>query len=391
MPPPSCSADLVSGQVTCYDLNSGTFAVSLDGATPVALTAAPANGPMEGTVASAFLPGLHAGDTVTLDETSPTATTRHLTTLHVASLRIDTSQNDPFPTTDSGNCQPGSALTFDNQPGENYYEEVCPASGMFSGTYVEGVADLLSGGSTVVDLPSVEPQVPSAEGWVPSGPFAVYTNLSGTGSTNQILGEIRSVNLQILPGAGGAAVFNQNISLSSDTGGPYGTAAIDGLAPGCYVANWLLTDDNGDTVASSTPFEVEPDPTTGATGPQGITGPTGSAGAAGAAGPAGPQGPAGKDGTSTEVRCDVKATGTGKHRKTTDVCTVSVLSPGSHPFSVDVSRGGSSYATGAGVLHAGRARLHLHDLRAITHGRYVVTVVLEKGRHTKVVRSQQTL
>jgi hypothetical protein len=81
-----------------------------------------------------------------------------------------------------------------------------------------------------------------------------------------------------------------------------------------------------------------------------------------------------------------KTTGTGKHKKTHEVCTVSVLSPGSHMVSVDISRGKRMYAVGVGLVSNGKARFTLRTLRAMRHGRYVVTVVSTSGHHATVRR-----
>lgn len=122
--PPTCTGDLVSGQVVCSNLNAGTFAVSRNSGTPVPLTTSPApySAGYQGTT---FLPGLKSGDVVTLDETGSGATTRDLTTLHVSTLRADVAANGSA----SGVCQPGQAV------GGGYPGSACSSSGQFSTSY----------------------------------------------------------------------------------------------------------------------------------------------------------------------------------------------------------------------------------------------------------------
>lgn len=210
-------------QVVCQNLNAGRFAVSRNGDTPVALTTSlPANSAAyQGSV---FLPGLSSGDVITLDETGANATTRHLTTLHVYTLRVNVSGSGVT----SGICQPSKLLG---------YGGLCPTSGTFSGGYYgNGVQDDLSGGSTVANVPMVQNQIPTYGASMPVGAFTAYADLSGTGTTAQALAQTSSVNLQIVP-RGGSAVFNQNATITSDSVGPYVTANISGLSAGLYYAN----------------------------------------------------------------------------------------------------------------------------------------------------------
>jgi hypothetical protein len=419
---PTCNADLASGEIDCFDLTAGSFTVSRPGGPPVRLTTQPVAGqpPPPGYVdydGSAFLPGLASGDTVTLQETAPTQSARPLTTLHVYTLRID--EETPYGQA-SGDCQPNKLLPYSSFPGTNS----CPATGTFSsssGLYGDsGLFDDLSGGSTVVNPPGLLSQIPADGGSMPSGTFTAYADLaqyvdlaeypSGPYyvtplAPRQILADVKSVNLQIAPGAGGATVFDQNMTLTSDNIGPFAVANVPGLTPGRYMANWMLTDAHGDHVAYSQSFTVEPGSgaSQGPTGPPGATGapgtqgpagppgPQGPAGATGLQGPAGSQGPAGKNGTSYEVKCAPHTTGNGTHRKTTETCTVSVLSPGTHLLSVDISQGRTTYAARTAVVHSGQTRFTLRRLRAMKAGRYLVTIVLTHGKRPAIIRYWQTV
>jgi hypothetical protein len=87
-----------------------------------------------------------------------------------------------------------------------------------------------------------------------------------------------------------------------------------------------------------------------------------------------------------------KTTGKRKHKKTKEICTVSVLAPGSHSVSVDISRGRTIYATGTGVTRAGRARFVLHTLRMTNKTeRYLVTIIATRGKHRITVRHTQRI
>ncbi len=423
---------------------------------------------------TATVPGLAAGGVVTLDETGATATTRHLTTLHIGTLKVDVGTDGAA----SGQCQPDAPVAFfspSSGAGLAPLGNVCSAGGALTGMPAyygtPAVLDDQSGGSTSVSAPALSDQIPAADDSVP-GTFVAYANLTGTGSSAQVLGQVASVHLRITSRAGGSTVFSQTASLTSDLTGPYATAAVTGLAAGAYLANWKVTDKDGDTAAYKELFAVQaaatgpagptgpqgttgatgPQGTTGATGPQGTTGATGPQGATGATGPApgpaggppgpqgatgapgaaglagangaqglpappappdprarpggtgsqgrwwcagtaggltgpqGPQGPAGKNGTSSELRCVEKTTGSGKHKRTAQQCTVTVISTGSHVVSVALSRAGKTYAIGTAITRRGAARFRLQLVRRMKPARYLVTVLASEGTHAKVVR-----
>ena len=261
VPAPTCTVDLVSGQVVCSDLNAGTFAVTNHRGTPVALatqqTSTGQNGYVGTYQGTGVLPGVKSGDLVTLDETHPVTTTRHLTNVNVFSLRVD---NGPTGTS-AGDCQPGKSVGV--APGYGApLGVVCPASGTFTGMSNYGVApgevDDLSGGRTIVQVPSLSNTIPRAYDSIAGGSFTAYGDLVGIGSSTQVLSQVVSVNLRIVPRAGGAAVFDHMMTPDSDSVGPFETAIVDGLSTGRYLANFTLTDSQANTNAIEYPFAVQP-------------------------------------------------------------------------------------------------------------------------------------
>lgn len=232
---PNCSADLVTGQVTCFNLNAGQFAIVRDGGAPIALSssAAPGGG-FEGT---ASVPGLKGGDVVTLDETSPTATTRHLTTLHVAKLRVDIGADSV-----AGACQPDEPL---GTPGA----VLCPSTGAIPAGLTDAprVFDDRSGGQTLVSVPSLSHLIPAQDASITGKKFTTYADITGAGSTAQVLADTHSVTLTIRPHGGSDPVVHKTITPASDSDGVFAKATVNGLAPGRYFADWVLTDKHGDT------------------------------------------------------------------------------------------------------------------------------------------------
>jgi hypothetical protein len=416
--PPTCSGDLVSGQVICSNLSGAAFSVSRNGGAPVALATQPEAAGSSVFIGAAFVPGLTAGDTVTLDETSPAATARHLTTLHLYTLRLDIG-----PGGISGACQPNKQFLLGpaTPPTFPASAPLCPTTGAFTAAMPTSnrLFDDLSGGSTVVNVPDLADLIPAPDDSIAGGSFTAYADLESVGSTAQALAATRSVNLQIVPRGSAATSFAHDMTPGSDAVGPFESVAVTGLTTGRYDAHWLLTDVNGDTNAFGTSFAVQPADTgptgpvgpqgspgpqgalgpEGGPGPQGTTGPRGTAGSQGATGsqgPAGPQGavgppgPAGRDGISTEVRCLVRHTKktSGKPAKSVLVCTVKVLALGAHLATVELSRRATTFAVGRGAVRAGVARIRLHALRPLGHGDYLVTVVSDRAGRAVVTRSR---
>jgi hypothetical protein len=380
VPAPTCTVDLVSGQAVCSDLNAGTFALADGAGTPVTLSTTQTSTGQNGYVGTyqgtGFVPGVKAGDTVTLVETG---TTRPLTTLHVFTLRIDIGTSGAT----AGDCQPGKTVGL---PGGYMAPlgRVCPASASFTGLYWNGgtpsESDDRSGGRTTIQVPSLWSTIPGGYGSITGGSFTAYADLSGTGSATQVLGQVASIDLRIVPGAGGAAVFDHVMTPGQDNVGPFETAAVNGLSPGRYVATFALTDSHADTSVTANPFVVQPGGTVGEQGPQG---PQGPAGPAGPQGPPGPQGPAGKSSICTVT---IVVVGNGRNKHSEQWITCVVTSPARDLMRLTISRGGITYAAATRVVHRGWVAIRMRSLRPIKHGRYVVTIVAMNGKHRAVKR-----
>lgn len=234
---PTCSGDLVTGAVTCGPLTTGQFAIALNGGSPVPLVA-------EGSSGTATLPRSKPGDVVTLDETSPAPTTRHLTTLHVLRLQASLAAG----TFVSGACQPGEPIA----------DTVCPSTGI-----TPVVADPLrllddrSGGGLTVTVPSLTDMIPTQNASLSSGTFMSYVDLAGDQSASQLMAETRVVHLTIRPRGSQTAIVSRNMTPGSDSDGAFASADVTGLSVGRYFADWLLTDTNGDTNRFETLFAVQ--------------------------------------------------------------------------------------------------------------------------------------
>jgi Collagen triple helix repeat (20 copies) len=390
-PAPTCSVDLVSGQVVCSDLSAGSFIVA-DGQNSSAplvtqRTTTGQNGYVGTFQGTGFLPGvIRAGDHIILAETYPTATTRALTTLHVFTLRVDIGTNYLV----AGDCQPGKVFGIGAGYGASM-GTVCPASGTVAGMNFDGErpaeSDDQSGGGTTVQMPSLSSTIPS--GPVEGGSFTAYGDLFGIGSATQVLSQVASVDLQIVPGAGTPIVFHQTMTPDQDSAGPFERATVSGLSAGRYIATFTLTDSHADTSATRVPFVVEPSGIVGAQGAQGPQGPTGATGATGATGPQGPPGPAGPQGPagrSSKCTVTTHTVGSGKNKHPVQQIKCVFISPARDLISLTISRGSAIYAATTAVVHRGRVEMSLRSLRRMNRGSYLVTIVTINRKHATVKR-----
>jgi hypothetical protein len=55
-------------------------------------------------------------------------------------------------------------------------------------------------------------------------------------------------------------------------------------------------------------------------------------------------------------------------------------------MSITISRGRTTYAARTAVVGRGRVHLRLRSLRAMKHGRYLITLVITNGHRVTVVR-----
>ncbi len=236
--PPTCSGDLVTGAVTCGPLTAGQFAIAQNGASPVPLVVIGSSG-------TATLPSLKPGDEVTLDETSPTPTTRHLTTLHVVRLRANL-VDGAFA---SGICQPGEPFSANT---------ICPSTGVTPAVSNPlRLIDDRSGGALTVTIPSLTDTIPNANASLSSGTFTSFVDLVGAEPANQLLAETQVVHLTIRPRGSQTPVVSRNMTPGSDSDGAFESVRVTGLTAGRYFADWVLRDVNGDTNTYESQFAVQ--------------------------------------------------------------------------------------------------------------------------------------
>lgn len=367
---PTCSADLVDLSVECGSLLGGaqyTLQQTRDASTVASQTltaSGTAGSTIPGYVQGTFS-GLRAGDEINL--IAPAAggeSARTVTTLHVYPLRVDVIDQDGHldASGTSGSCQAGELDPFAGV--------VCSIGGSFSDGFQDNYPsfeDELSGGFTEASVPIFNDVSPLDNQVVPPS-FTAYADPSNYGTFDHS----SSVSLELTPLAGGSSqTFAGNANSAAGI-------AVSGLTAGRYVATWKLTDANGDTNSLTTWIVVD---TSGVTGPQGPAGPAGATGPVGATGPAGARGPVGPAGASIEVKCVVKTTGTGKHKRHHQVCTVKKLPVGS-TVALSISRHRVVFALGHARIRHGRAKLTLHDLRPLPPGIYKLTAVVEDGNRS---------
>lgn len=391
---PACSADLVTKQVDCANLNEGAYAlVQRRGGTlietgPITVCALCGDG-------STTLASIQAADKLELH--LGTAAGRLLSTLNVGTLRVD--QVD---FASSGDCQPGNWLGSG---------DLCSLAGAISGLGVTSVNDDFSAGSTRVSLPSLEYTAPQ-EGESMFGSFTAYADVSLNG-----LPVAYPATLSVAPRGGGASSPFGNANQATGT-------AVAGLSPGRYVAAWAITDPHGDTTVVHSSFvqqagtsgpagpagpsggagpqgPIGPVGTPGGTGPSGPAGTQGTSGTPGAAGPQGPAGgvgpighvgqtgtpgtvgatgPRGPAGPAATVTCKAGKPVRGRVKVT---CKVTFAKAASTRTIVRLRlmRGGRLYAAGHRVVVRGRASVVMSAAR-LPRGSYALSMALGAGRAT---------
>jgi hypothetical protein len=358
---PSCTADLSAQAVSCGGLAPDqSYTITDGGQTEAAI----ADG--SGTVTSSIM--LHGGDAVSLSNGA-----RTLMTLHVAHLRVDIGGGEPASVA-RGTCEPdeyfGQPLTepplpgsIGVGPGAALSGRICPASGDAAGLPTDAIAqtDELSGGLTQAEVPSVTDTLPLSGETV----YGTFTALADSSDSSSPIG------LSIAPAAGGDPVFTAANTDSADG------VTVAGLTRGTYRATWTVTDPNGDTRTLTTRFVYEPG-APGSAGEPGTTGPGGNGGPGGPTGATGPQGPQGPTGPTPIVTCRF----TGKHRRAI-TCTVSV--PGAARDRgmalASITRGGRIFGLGHAPIRHGRASLTVRGRRALSSGRWRLTLVVRTGHH----------
>jgi hypothetical protein len=358
---PTCSGNLVTGEVSCGRLKPGTFVVTRTrGSVATNLTIATGDsGDGDTTVPG----GLEAGDTLTLKEQGGS---RVLTTLHLAPFRFDIVGNEGFDLS-GGSCQPRAWIGFSADDAD----VACAADGGVASleSFDDSELDDQSGGSTAVRVPSWRFTAPT-DGDSVNQSFQAYADTNGPSPT--------SITITLFhrdPGGN-----NGSQAAGPLTVDPVNGVTVPTLPPGRYNAVWTLTDTQGDgtthdTNTETTQLVVQPGGGAGAPGASGSTGAAGangSNGAGGAQGPQGPAGPRGPAGRDAHVTCKV----TRKGKKAPHVtCTVKLAqSAGAGKLRARLTRKGLVYATGTST----KKGLRLIPRRRIRSGTYTLTLT---GRH----------
>jgi len=411
---PTCSADLVTSTVTCSNLlqtfsGGGTQSPTYDikdvtkGVTMSNVQAFFGGGGGGATASTTFPPpGISPGDTITLvDHVTGGPTPLVLTTLHVASMRVDLLQftgefgSGSNVTGTTSTCT--QALWFYVNPmnGGGGFPFVCPGPGTTTTTIPQDMeggiptpvaqTDEFSGGTTSVNVPSIHRTVPSDGDSIAGGVFTAYADVGMGGADPVALQYAPLSNTSACPDNSCTSVGNANLPAGVGVGSP------TPLAQGRYQASWMLTDAHADTSTLLTQFVIQPANTgptgpagpagtNGAQGPQGAAGANGANGANGAQGPQGATGPQGPAGKVELVTCKSVTTGTGKKKKTVQKCTTKLTSSpvkfttSGVATSAVLSRGRVVYATGTATRSGNRTRLLLTPRRRVSKGRYTLTL-----------------
>lgn len=350
---PTCTADLEARTVSCQGLVDGSPYQVNDGSAD-ASDSADGNGDLTVSLVT------KGGDSVSLSNSS-----RTLTTLHVAHLRVDITGEQTV--LSGGSCQP---LNYYGAPlssaptsaaagapsefvgGSDLTGGVCPANGHAIGLDATSIVqtDENSQGATQTEVPDVENTSPM-QGETVYGKFTALAESGFPGPANSITPDTTStVDLSIKHSSGGSAVFHSaNVATANGV-------TVNGLSPGTYTATWTLKDVNGDTRTVTTRF-VEQSALQGPTGPRG---------------PQGPRGPRGPAGPKPKVSCQPV-----KHHKIK--CTVTFPKSHKGKLQVRLSRGARVAALGHSKLSGRRATVTLHEVRHLTRGAWTITLVLSQA------------
>jgi hypothetical protein len=198
---------------------------------------------------------VHGGDVVTLLN----AAGRRLTSLHVAHLRVNLTGNETV--VSSGTCQAGdywgppvSKLPISDAVGDGIAGTgtICPLRGRAKGLSTADIAqtDDFSGGQTVTQVPVIESTAPIQDETL-NGSFmaSAQSGLPGLHGSTSATGV--PVALTITTAGSAHRVFHAaNVDTTRGV-------SVPALAPGPYVATWVLHDAAGDTRTVTTRFVDE--------------------------------------------------------------------------------------------------------------------------------------
>jgi hypothetical protein len=253
---PLCTADLRTQAVRCSGLVPGA-GYSLTRRRGHARVRARADA--VGVLGPVRLPGspqVAGGDLLRLANDAG----RALTTLHVAHLRVAIAGRQTQ--ISSGVCQPGDyygpaptkppASPTVGAPGYGGTGTICPADGRAAGLSTATIAqtDDFSGGQTELRVPDIETIAPVADETL-YGAFFASAQSGLPGQNGSIVATGAPVSLTITRAASRRSVFH---AANVDTARGVGVGA---LAPGAYLARWVLSDANGDTRTVQTRFFEE--------------------------------------------------------------------------------------------------------------------------------------
>jgi hypothetical protein len=199
---------------------------------------------------------VHGGDVLTLVNGAG----RRLTSLHVAHLRVDLIGNQTVVA--SGTCQAGdywgppvSRLPVSSAVGTGIGGSgtICPVSGRAGGLPAAEIAqaDDFSGGQTVIQVPEIESTAPNQDETL-YGAFVASAQSGLPGPHGSVSANGVPVALTITPAGSRHGVFH-----ARDVDTARGVD-VPALAPGPYVATWVLHDAAGDTRTVTTRFTDEP-------------------------------------------------------------------------------------------------------------------------------------
>jgi hypothetical protein len=199
--------------------------------------------------------GVRGGQVVTLINRAG----RSLTALHIARLGVGIIGNETIVA--SGTCQPGeywgaaptsaptsTAVGF----GIGGSGRVCPMSGRAHGLPTTDIAqtDEFSGGETVTQVPAIRSTAPIQDETL-YGPFVASAQSGLAGPHGTVSAGGVPIALTITRAGSGQRVFH-----AADVDTAAGEA-VPALAPGSYLATWVLHDAAGDTRTVTTRFTDE--------------------------------------------------------------------------------------------------------------------------------------
>jgi hypothetical protein len=198
---------------------------------------------------------VRGGDVVTLVNTAG----RRLTSLHVARLRIDLVGNETVVA--SGSCQAGDywGKPVTSPPigasigvGISDSGTICPGSAKATGLPAAVIAqtDDFSGGQTVTQVPAIQSTAPIQDETL-YGSFVASAQSGLPGLHGAVSAGGVPIALTITPPGSRHRVFHAaNVDTARGV-------AVPSLAPGPYVATWVLHDAAGDTRTITTRFADE--------------------------------------------------------------------------------------------------------------------------------------